>query len=334
MFKSAVLKLTLVYVAIVMVISVGFSIALYNISSQEIGRGLGRQTGMLRDLPINGNPFIQDLERIRAEQIDESNSHLQTNLIYFNLIILVSSAIISYFLARRTLRPIEEAMEAQNRFTADASHELRTPLTAMRVETEVSLRDKNLKLDEAKTLLKSNLEEISKLEYLSSALLKLSQYQDNSKIEFKPVDLVLAGKEAIEKIEKMADQKEITINGRFQKTQVLGDRPSLVEVFIILLDNAVKYSPKNSQIDFEIKKVDKHIEAKISDQGIGIKASDLPHIFDRFYRADLSRSKEKVDGYGLGLSIAKRIVELHSGTIYAKSKIEKGSQFTLTLKAI
>src|SRR4030042_2699111 len=172
MFKAAYLKLTFFYVLIAMAISICFSLAIYNISSREIGRGLGPQNGIFREIIPN------DFENLRNQQIQKSNTRLKINLFYYNLVIFVLSMVGSYFLARRTLRPIEEAMESQSRFTADASHELRTPLTAMKAEIEVALRDKKMGLSESKKLLKSNLEEIEKLEKLSSALLTLTRIQE------------------------------------------------------------------------------------------------------------------------------------------------------------
>ena len=163
MFKSAYWKLTFSYVLIAMLISIAFSVAIFNISSTEINKGLGRQTRVLRDIPMSDYGSISvvpDLEEIRNEQIRESNDRLKTNLLYYNLLILILATGASYFLAKKTLEPIREMMDEQNRFTADASHELRTPLTAMRTEIEVNLRNKSLNLDESKKLLQSNLEEI------------------------------------------------------------------------------------------------------------------------------------------------------------------------------
>ncbi|MCX6806768.1 MAG: HAMP domain-containing sensor histidine kinase [Candidatus Berkelbacteria bacterium] len=332
-FKSAYLKLTLFYVLIVMIISISFSLVLYRISSTELGRGLGQQTRFLRELPINDRPSFQipDFEKIRLEQLEESSNRLRLNLIYFNIFILILSSGISYFLARRTLRPIEEMMDAQNRFTADASHELKTPLTAMRTEIEVSLREKKMSIVEARKLLSSNLEEIGKLESLSGALLKLAKYQEDFKLEFEKVVLTEVITEAYEKVEGLAKEKSIEFKNNFKEIYAKGDKQSLVELFVILLDNAIKYSPKESKISINVEKEKHGAIVKIKDQGIGIKALDLPHIFDRFYRADISRTKEKVDGYGLGLSIAKRIVELHGGTISANSKPGKGSEFIIKL---
>ena len=320
-FRSAYLKLTLFYVLIVMAISISFSLAIYQISSREIGRGLGPESRILRDLIPN------NIEDLRSQQINESNSHLKVNLLYYNLIILILSSIGSYFLAKRTLKPIEEAMDTQNRFTADASHELRTPLAAMRAEIEVSLRDKKINFNDSKRLLKSNLEEVEKLENLSNALLKLSHLQEDIKRDFANVSLKETMLEAFEKVEKLADKKNIEFKVKLSDVLVKADKHSLIELFVILLDNAIKYSPGDSKININLEKEASHVVVTIKDEGIGIKAMDLPHIFDRFFRADSSRSKEKVDGYGLGLSIAKQIVELHGGRISVESTPGKGSEF-------
>jgi signal transduction histidine kinase len=331
-FTIAYLKLTGFYILIVMIISVAFSIAIYRISSTELGRGLVRQSRFLREMPNNDNEFQppDDFERIRNEQLNESSHRLEVNLIYFNLLILILASVASYFFARRTLRPIENSMEAQNRFTADASHELRTPLTAIRTEIEVNLRDKKLNLSEAKNLLKSNLEEIGKLETLSGALLKIARYQDGPKGSFEKVSLEEVLVESYEKVQSLAEKESIKFENDFQNLYINGDKEALVELFVVLLDNAIKYSPKRSKVFIDIAK-DKHMaKVKIKDKGIGIKASDLPHIFDRFYRADSSRCKEQVQGYGLGLSLAKQIVELHNGKITATSRPGKGSEFVVS----
>lgn len=324
----AVIKLSLFYVFIIMTISAAFSISLYNISTNEIDRGLGRQSQIVG--MMGQNPIMVEIDRIRDEQLQESQNHIILNLVYFNLLILVLSAAGSYFFAKKTLEPIGEAMEEQNRFTADASHELRTPLTAMKTEIEVALRDQKLSLTDSKKLLESNLEEIAKLESLSNALLKIAK-NDNIKLEFQKVNLQDIIIESFEKIEGLATEKSIKFKNRLLNVVVEGNSQNLIELFVILLDNAIKYSPKNSKIEIEMEEQDKSVLVKIIDEGIGIKASDLPYVFNRFYRADSSRNREKISGYGLGLSIAKQIVELHHGAIAVESTLEKGSQFSIFL---
>lgn len=332
-FNSAYLKLTIFYAGIVMLISLAFSFAIYGIASREIEQGLTRQNGVARDFP--GNRIIMELEQLRIEQLRESNAHLQVNLVYFNLIILFISSLSSYFLAKRTLRPIEESVEAQNRFTADASHELRTPLTAMKSEIEVALRDKKMSISDARQLLVSNLEEIDKLTSLSSALLKLARNDQTARGGFAQIKIEKAISEAISKTKDLAGKKNIKVNYDFeQNALILGDYASIVELFIILLENAIKYSSADSAVNIASKSSNGKIIISFSDTGIGIKASDLPYIFNRFYRADHSRNKEKVPGYGLGLSIAKQIASLHGATLSVESKSGQGSNFIAKFKSI
>jgi len=332
-FRSTYFRLTFFYVLVIMCLSIFFSISLYQISTSELNRGLGKQSAYLKDLPpanYNIPNFAQEMDRARAEQQKESSDRLRTNLIYFNILILAASSVASYFFAKKSLKPIEDSIEVQNRFTADASHELRTPLTAMRTEIEVAMRDKNFNFTESKKLLASNLEEINRLETLSNALLKLAK-SENEIIDTGKISLEEVITEAYSKVESLAKQKSIVFDTSLKNINVNGDKSSLVELFLILFDNAIKYSPKNSKIKVTMEIEKNKILVTVKDNGNGIKACDLLHIFDRFYRADLSRSKEKVIGYGLGLAIAKQISELHKGTIRAKSKVGKGSDFIVSL---
>lgn len=330
-FKSAYLKLTVYYVIILMAISIGFSVAIYRISATEINKSLGQQNRILQDLYQDSNPFFQSLEDARNQQIEESNNRIKTNLYYFNLLILLLSTIGSYFFARSTLKPVEESYEAQARFTADASHELRTPLTAMKTEIEVLLRKRQITKEEAKQLLVSNLEEIDKLEALSASLLKLAKLDTEQTNVFRSISIPDVIAEAYERVAILADQKEIEFENNIESVHIAGHKDSLVEVMTILLDNAVKYSLPKGKIKIRALASDHHLKITVKDYGIGIKASDLPHIFNRFFRADHSRNKEKISGYGLGLSIAKRIIDLHKGKISVVSTPGKGSEFTIKL---
>lgn len=352
-FGFAYMKLTVFYVLIIMTISITFSAVVYNTSTAELTRGLGRQNGIFRDIQLDDSTIgmmFPNIDTLRQNQVNESSGRLKNDLIFLNILILVISSIGSYLFARRTLEPIEKAMDTQNRFTADASHELRTPLTAMRTEIEVALRDDKISATEARQLLQSNLEEINKLESLTGALLKLARHQSRDDKNFSIICLKEIITEAYEKIELMAEKKSISfetnldhcssrINLKLKdakrvpivNSNIEGDRQSLVELFTILFDNAIKYSPNKSKIKVLVKNEGHKTVVSVSDHGIGIKSSDLPYIFNRFYRADLSRSKEKIDGYGLGLSIAKNIVEFNEGKITVKSKPGVGTQFFVTL---
>ncbi len=331
MFHSATLRLTLWYLAIVMFISLLFSMAVYRSSTAELGNSLHRQAIVLRQMPRFAVPVDFDLEQFQQQQYDLATSKIQTSLLMLNLIILVLAGGASYLLARRTLLPIENALEAQSRFTADASHELRTPLTAMKTEIEVALRGKDLDQKEVKELLGSNLEEIAKLETLSTSLLRLAQH-DNAQGKDDELcsvaDLVTT---SVGRMQKMADHKQIQLDTKLKDFEVLGDKASLEELIIILLDNAIKYSPASSRIVVSSTKKGDSGSIEVTDHGVGIGEADQAHIFDRFYRSDSSRTKSSTNGYGLGLSIAQQIVGLHKGTVKVKSVIGEGSTFSVVL---
>jgi signal transduction histidine kinase len=316
-----------------MLVSIVFSVAIYQISSQELNQGFTRQNVILRELPTS--EFLPqsrlDFENARNKQIEDSNYNLKVDLVFFNLVILVAATGVSYFLARKTLKPIEEMFDIQNHFTADASHELRTPLTAMKTEIEVSLRDEKFNITEAKDLLKSNLEEISKLESLSNGLLTLTQFQNGHKVDLVAVSIREVIQESCSKLAALAKQKDIDLLTNISNLKVRGDYQSLVKLFVTLLDNAIKYSPTKSKIMITSAKNGNYVEIKVKDQGVGIKSSDIPHIFNPFFRADQSRSKNTAGGYGLGLSIAKKIIQTHEGKIEVTSKPDQGTTFSIKL---
>jgi signal transduction histidine kinase len=329
MIHSAAFKLTIWYLALIMLLSISFSTILFRISSNELTLSARKQDSLFSQLQRNG--FI-DFQDTRVQQIAEGRERLRNNLIIFNLATLILGGLASYLLARRTLLPIEEAMEAQARFTSDASHELRTPLAVMETELEVALRDGNLSKDDMRLTLESNLEEVVKLKLLSQQLLQLAN-QDSEAIALERINLNEIVIEASERMTPMANKKSITIVNALPRQALLvkGDTTSLTEVCTILLDNALKYSEPKSTVTATVRTVDGWATLSVKDEGHGIRASDLPHVFDRFYRSDSSRSKKKVEGYGLGLSIASQLIKSHKGTITASSEIGKGSIFTIKL---
>lgn len=328
MIRSAVIKLTIAYLAVIMALSLGFSLALYRISDAGLDKGLRRPIGNA----VFRETSLYNFDDFREARLGELRENLKTNLIILNVVTFGFGLGVSYLLARRTLTPIEEAFEAQKRFTADASHELRTPLTAMQTEIEVTLRDKQLSKQEAVAMLESNLEEVQKLRQLADGLLRLAQNKQeeltDSTADSK--DSIVA---AIEHVSKQAKAKKISIVDKAKELMVRGDKTALMEVIAILLDNAIKYSDEKTTITVSSRKDAKHVFISVKDQGHGMSKEDMAHIFDRFYRADNSRTKEQEGGYGLGLSIAKKITELHGGSIEVTSTLGKGSTFTIILIA-
>ncbi len=324
MFQSARLKLTAWYLLIIMLISIAFSIAIYSVLNSELHR-------VERVQRLRQERRLQRVPSIDTEVIEESENRLIAILSLINLGILVVSAGAGYFLAGRTLRPIKEMVDEQSRFITDASHELRTPLTSLKSEIEVNLRDKDLSLNNAKKLLQSNLEEVNNLQYLSDNLIKLTQYQKGNGENFEQVNLLQISESAIRKVTNIAKNKNIAIKNQIQDQTFRADKQSLIELFVVFLDNAIKYSANGKTVTLSAKKPDGFLQIEIKDQGIGIDESEIPHLFDRFYRADKSRAKSDVSGYGLGLSIAKQIIDKHHGSIKVISQINKGTTFFIKL---
>jgi len=129
----------------------------------------------------------------------------------------------------------------------------------------------------------------------------------------------------------LAKKKQITLTTHKTDCVATADETSITKLLTILLDNAIKYTPEKGRVTLTSEHSDKALQLTVSDTGVGIARQEQPHIFDRFYRADLARTKDKSSGFGLGLAIAKRIVQLHKGKISVESKLGHGSTFTVTL---
>lgn len=308
-----------------MTISILFSVAIFQITTNEVSTRLTRlQTGIeIQPTFDNRRP----IDSIRILEAAEASSHLIVGLLYANILVLLIGGAGSYALARRTIRPIEKAHEAQSRFTSDASHELRTPLAAMKAELEVALRDSSATKKDLAEVLQSNLEEVEKLSRLSDMLLNLSRL-DHDKLERTAVDLADITKDVLKRYNKPT--KRIAIKTSKQSL-VEGNEPALLELISVLVDNALKYSPADSLVSITIGRQNRHATFEISNAGPGISEDKLPHIFDRFYRADTSRTKQAQDGYGLGLSLAKKIVEIHRGELTVTSTPGVSTVFSVVL---
>lgn len=336
MFRSARLKLTLWYLLIITVISFVFSFVIYQLISTEINRFAAAQRIRFERHVNNSSDkfFIPPPPTIDAELVEESRHRLLLNLIVVNLSIISLSGTLSFFLAGKTLDPIAVMIDDQNRFISDSSHELRTPITAIKSALEVSLRDPKLTIKEAKELINDNLEEVNHLQSLSDGLLRLAQVQKpNQKVTFSQCSLKDISERAVSRLKSLAKTKNITIVNQIQDTMLNCDQSSIVDLLAILIDNAIKYSPEKQKIFLNSNVQKGRISFSVKDNGIGIEAKDISHIFDRFYRADRARSKTDVGGYGLGLSIAKKIVDQHHGEIKVNSAPDKGTTFTASFQA-
>jgi two-component system sensor histidine kinase CiaH len=328
MFESATLKLTGWYLLIIMVISLLFSLLIYQSASSELQARLEQFGTRLPQQYQSLSTSPGWLQKLRDSQADEAAHNILVNLIYINCLVLATGGVASYLMARRTLRPIQEAHETQSRFVSDASHELRTPLAVMKTELEVLLRDRNITEKDMHEQLESNLQEVNKLSKLSQTLLSLSKMDYDSLIHEK-VSLTNAVESLINRYDSTG--KRIVLK-RFKKPlNIDAHQPSIEELFTILIDNALKYSPEDSKVVITLSTQSNKAVFKIANSGEGISAEDLPHIFDRFYRADNARSSNQKTSFGLGLSLAKTIVELHHGELSASSAPHETTTFTVLL---
>ena len=324
MFHSATLKLTGWYLMIIVIISLLFSVVIYTIANKEV---VSRINYMPSDPSILRILDQQSLNLLRSRQIEAAEQNLIYSLLITNLVIWGLGGVGSYYLARRSLEPIERAHEAQSRFTSDASHELRTPLASMKTELEVALRDPDLSKSEMHELLTSNLEEVNKLTKLSQTLLQLSRLEHDN-IERGSVDLSAVLAAVMPRFGQ--DGERIKISAR-SHSNVLANISAAEELFTILIDNALKYSPPGSQVKLRFIRTKQLAGFEITNEGSGIPAAILPRIFDRFFRADNARTGGTRRSYGLGLSLAKKLVEVHGGELSVTSREDGPTTFRVLL---
>jgi two-component system, OmpR family, sensor kinase len=232
----------------------------------------------------------------------------------------------------KTLARLEETLDRQRRFVADASHELRTPLTSIhgyaQVLEEWALRDPQIGPESVAAIKR----ESERMKALVENLLELARGDEGMKLHLKDDNLT-------EVVEEAAESARAAWNGKVhierptpkqgvQRVRALFDRDRLRQALSILLDNAVKYTPEGGRVTMSIVEEDGSVGVEVSDTGIGIPEDQIPHVFERFYRAEEARSTE---GLGLGLSIARQIAEDHGGSIEVRSKPREGSTFIIRI---
>jgi heavy metal sensor kinase len=231
----------------------------------------------------------------------------------------------------RMIGRLSEALEHNRRFLADASHELRTPLAALRGEME-SVVEQTRTLPELSDRAGSALEEVDRLARIVDALFAISRLDaGESQQEWARFDLAALAASTTEQMSLLAVDKGIAVACNVQgKVTVEGDRFRIKQVVVNLLDNAIKYTPSRGTIDLNIHSQDGKAVIEVVDNGIGIPASALPHIFERFFRVDKARSRD-AGGAGLGLAIVKSICLAHGGQVSVESSEGQGSKFRVEL---
>ena len=228
----------------------------------------------------------------------------------------------------QTLERLESLFLSQQRFLADVSHELRTPLTVIKGNVDLMRRMKQF---DAESLTSID-QEAGRLTRLVGGLLMLAQAESGKlPLNLKTVELDLLLTEVFQEMHVLAGGKVHVHLSEIDQLMVNGDRDRLKQVLINLVANAIQYTPPNGDVFLSLSKVGDQARILCQDSGPGIPAEDLPHIFERFYRAEKSRTRGKSTGFGLGLSIAKWIVEHHGGRIEVSSKEGRGTTFAIWL---
>ncbi|EIW20222.1 MULTISPECIES: sensor histidine kinase [Pelosinus] len=287
------------------------------------------ETIVFKDRPIK----VKDV--IAISIVDSELAMLRRFLIIIfigQLIGMTAIVLGSYYLARRALVPIQAAWEKQQQFVADASHELRTPLAVIKSNAELLLRSPEHTIELETIRITNVIRETIRMSKLVSTLFTLARADANQmEIEAVPILLNEIIDRVVEQFVPLAQMQGVSLDVKCSDTIWLSaDRERLHQLFVILLDNAIKYTPQEGNIQIICCKHSSKVLIQVKDTGCGILPADLPYIFERFFRGDKVRSR-KNGGAGLGLAIAQWIVEKHEGKIWVESQAGIGTQVYVTL---
>lgn len=238
------------------------------------------------------------------------------------------SATLNAFIER-----IETSFGALRRFTADASHELKTPLAVMRADVERAMSPLATE-DEQAVALEEALQQVTRMADLVDSLLTLAR-ADEGRFDLyrEPVELAPLAREVVETARLLGEDAGLEIRApHVENAEVLGDVTRLRQLFLNLVTNAIKYTPRGGTVEITLHRGEADVRFAVKDSGIGIAAADLPYVFERFWRADRVRSRaSERGGFGLGLAISSWIAQAHGGTLEVQSRLGRGSTFTVTL---
>lgn len=305
----------------------------------ELAKANGSSQGELKDYSLRylKVPSTEGTKIVFADQRYERNN-LKALLINCLLVFLAAVflfLILSIFLSRLALRPVETAWRMQNQFIADASHELKTPLTVILANLQILSLHKECTIMDQQKWLNNTKEEAERMKQLVEELLFLARSDTGavqaSQMAMAPLDfsdIVLNG---VLLFESVAFENKVNLENKIDPGILLeGWEVQLKQVINILLDNACKYAGKHGSVSVSLKKSSHNAVLTVQNTGDPIPEKEQIHVFERFYRTDESRVR-KEGGYGLGLSIAKTIVDHHKGKINLTSSLETGTIFTVSL---
>ena len=264
--------------------------------------------------------------------VDDALSGLVRQLVLASAIGILLGALASLLMASRSLRPISRAFQRQREFVADASHELRTPLTLIRTNVEAWLRRSN---GTSRAYARSIVEEVEQLNRIVGDLTTLALADARQlRIDPQPLELNEVVRGLMTQATPLADERGVTLRPDLNGgVRVDADLVRVRQLLLILIDNALSHTPSGGQVLVGVTRQNGRAHVTVTDTGEGIPPRDLPHIFERFYRADKARTREN-GGSGLGLAIAKWIVDAHKGEIGVKSSEGKGTAVDVSLPAL
>jgi two-component system, OmpR family, sensor histidine kinase CiaH len=249
---------------------------------------------------------------------------------------LLLSLAAAWFLSGRALIPIQQAFQRQQEFVADASHELRTPLTVLRSATDLINQHRDEPLERNGELFDDVRGEIARMERLAQDLLTLAR-SDTGGLELMtaPLEIADVAAEVVRRTTPLAQSEgvQLLLRAEPQPSTVEVDPDRMQQVFLILIDNAIKHTPPGGKVEVQVRRHGQTAQVTVADTGAGIAPEHLPRIFDRFYRADRARAREG-GGTGLGLAIAKMLVEAHDGQLQLSSTLGVGTQVTVSLPLV
>lgn len=278
------------------------------------------------------NSLVIPLPERRGPTMEELRQDLLNSIILVNGYMFIVAIGLSYVLAKVTLRPLKEAYDDQRRFIADASHELRTPLAVMNMELENELARNSLSKQD-KERIESHLEEVRRMKKIVQDLLLLSKLENlNDTAVIIPTDINQALKDVIKRLAPLSESHNVAVIFNPAKTELfVKGNEQIPNVLMNVIQNAITYNKSSGKVTVSVEEKDSRVLATVADTGVGISKDDLKHVFDRFYRADKSRSRSS-GGSGLGLSIVKRGIESVGGTISIQSVVDKGTTIVLSFE--
>jgi len=321
------LKITALYFVIIFVIVGFFSLIVINDQFRQLERfnNIRRNPVTQQTYP---NILPENIEEI-TKTINDIKTSLILDVIILDLIILFISAVLSFYLSGKTLRPIIQSLDRQKRFVADASHEIKTPLTTMNTEAQVLARSKKVSQEEYKDFLQSVIEEVGHLTNLTNDMLVLAKSDNTPTLDMKKVNVKNEIDSCVNKFTPIAKDKNILINIDFkiENPEITTDKEKFHRLICILVDNAIKYNKNDGNISIIIaQESNEKISISVADTGVGIAKDKMSKIFDRFYRVSEDRN---VKGFGLGLSIAKELAHQLRVEIHVVSKQNEGTTFKM-----